>query len=1201
MATLSAVYTNLLLGSGVTTVCFLAFGLAVRCEANKNLTPRAWARPVKVLKNCLKQPYCLSWICWAMSLRYIDLLSGIQGTGTREQGKSGPTLRTNLDGIVLMRYHVLQFKVSLVATVLGMFMLLPLYYTSVCNPLLSGVNVCRELAELTDFEQLTIANVVPHYRMEIVLQNGTTEALNPYYNNQTLNDLDLINSIKWNWLPNITERYFACMLTTLVITLYTCYLLWHEWIECLALRRVYYLESEYYEERLDELNGILANKDPEDPFQRVRPPFLPHPEMRETVPNVSLHSALYKLPSNLCADFDPIKDEKSLLERQLEAAAIFFDQCIPAQKGFTSSIAAVTMVPDAKKLTKVWGKWYVLGNKMRKIKFLQRYLKRRKSMKKSGKKGLYDFFVAAPVCVAGQALKKIGGQKPSDESNNNIDDIVTSDKIIVNSTTKQDNFYDVEAYVKSQSKSEDDSDAGVNLIGETSSSSVVLNPDTQKRKEMYASSNPGGSTTFEYDDFDPVLFARWIGYSEETKLDGMIDTLEIEQLSVYAREMSQSASNPCVYGFAPETLRFASIEQLEGMLEDAWEASREANDALLEARAEMFRKVGGGEMNNNSFEKKKDKDELVVNTSEDANSEGENDKIQGDVEGKKLVTIAEDKNIEYEEDVSSIRSILDSQRSERTNGLRQRGKQKSMREKYEIAQGLVKESNDDFRSAHTTKTKQCCPGVMGGYMGRESAVAKNLTGGILDYPSYCVVTFTCRQAAVAARQCLADGKGIKSWEQVTNIPMNPLADAPPRNPLFCRGCCRPVTLTIPHHEKRTRKICTYTVYVLFCFLYTVPLTAVSLITNPAWLETYFPDNPTLKDPDSILFQGLAGFSSGYIYTIFFSILPQVFKILAFSEGTSSSKVEAEEKALLFYWYFMLVTAFTSNFLVQMLIAIFFEGNVTDEFKDILGKVAGSMVTTQAPVWINWIIVRTFNVLPASYLLQLMTFIYGWLRIHWFNRVMRGGGPGGPPPYRIYVDSGVVFMCVTSMAPIVPIIAPAACLYYLMFIPILRWLHIFVYRPFYDGGGNRLPIIHEMIISSLILGQTLLGTILLLKQSFLFGLITLFMTIPTYFFSIWTKEKFMRSYEDAALWQTSNLDALSTHGTNQEREKYRRWLVDCHKASYVPICVSGGEDFLTIQPAAVVSINESEGEKIFSTPRKPSPTGKKIAEKGALSR
>ncbi len=191
------------------------------------------------------------------------------------------------------------------------------------------------------------------------------------------------------------------------------------------------------------------------------------------------------------------------------------------------------------------------------------------------------------------------------------------------------------------------------------------------------------------------------------------------------------------------------------------------------------------------------------------------------------------------------------------------------------------------------------------------------------------------------------------------------------------------------------------------------------------------------------------------------------------------------------------------------------------------------------------------------------------------------------------------MCMASLAPVVPIIAPAACLYYVMFIPMLRWLHIFVYRPFYDGGGNRLPIIHEMIISSLVLGQILLGSVLLLKQSFLFGLVTSLMPIPTYLFSTWTKEKFKRSYEDAALWQTSNLDALATHGTVQEREKYRRWLVDCHKASYVPICVSGGNDFLTIQPAEVVSIKEKINSKRFSMPRESSPTGKKVAEKGAI--
>ena len=43
----------------------------------------------------------------------------------------------------------------------------------------------------------------------------------------------------------------------------------------------------------------------------------------------------------------------------------------------------------------------------------------------------------------------------------------------------------------------------------------------------------------------------------------------------------------------------------------------------------------------------------------------------------------------------------------------------------------------------------------------------------------------------------------------------------------------------------------------------------------------------------------------------------------------------------------------------------------------------------------------------------------------------------------------------------------------------------------------------------------------------------------------------------------------------DREKYRNWLVDCHKASYVPICLSGGEDFLTVQPAVVVPTSREQ--------------------------
>jgi hypothetical protein len=33
----------------------------------------------------------------------------------------------------------------------------------------------------------------------------------------------------------------------------------------------------------------------------------------------------------------------------------------------------------------------------------------------------------------------------------------------------------------------------------------------------------------------------------------------------------------------------------------------------------------------------------------------------------------------------------------------------------------------------------------------------------------------------------------------------------------------------------------------------------------------------------------------------------------------------------------------------------------------------------------------------------------------------GGGPGGPIPYRIYIDCGVVFVCVVALAPQSPLV------------------------------------------------------------------------------------------------------------------------------------------------------------------------------------
>ena len=148
-------------------------------------------------------------------------------------------------------------------------------------------------------------------------------------------------------------------------------LVWNEWIENSALRRVYFLEAEHFDDRKRELE-YLANLEAEyERPEKELMQFLPHPELRETVPPVSLYSALYKLPP--C---DVIS-----IDEQLKATIEFFDKCVPNQPGYSSSVAAATILPDPTHLALVWGKFYALSTQVRRLRFIRYRLKQLRNEK----------------------------------------------------------------------------------------------------------------------------------------------------------------------------------------------------------------------------------------------------------------------------------------------------------------------------------------------------------------------------------------------------------------------------------------------------------------------------------------------------------------------------------------------------------------------------------------------------------------------------------------------------------------------------------------------------------------------------------------------------------------------------------------------------------------------------------------------------
>lgn len=184
------------------------------------------------------------------------------------------------------------------------------------------------------------------------------------------------------------------------------------------------------------------------------------------------------------------------------------------------------------------------------------------------------------------------------------------------------------------------------------------------------------------------------------------------------------------------------------------------------------------------------------------------------------------------------------------------------------------------------------------------------------------------------------------------------------------------------------------------------------------------------------------------------------------------------------------------------------------------------------------------------------------------RVTIGGGPGGPVPYRIFVDSGVVIMCVVALAPSCPLVAPASLAYFLVFEPLLRRNLIFVYRPKYNDGGQRFVFLFKMMISLLVVGQLLLMTQMIIKNAVAPAILT-FLAVPvTIIFRSHCAYQYGRPYQQGGLLQSSLLDR------RLDRPAHLAFLRDAHRAAYIPVCIAGGDHYRTVEPAQVVDGDET---------------------------
>jgi hypothetical protein len=103
-------------------------------------------------------------------------------------------------------------------------------------------------------------------------------------------------------------------------------------------------------------------------------------------------------------------------------------------------------------------------------------------------------------------------------------------------------------------------------------------------------------------------------------------------------------------------------------------------------------------------------------------------------------------------------------------------------------------------------------------------------------------------------------------------------------------------------------------------------------------------------------------------------------------------VFVENIALQYFWWFMLLAAFSGTSLSTAVINGFNEGiQIGAEVQEVIETTAVAIPTQVSATWLNWMIVRFTIVLPTQYLLQMNTFLFSWLGLKCCSRVVRGGG------------------------------------------------------------------------------------------------------------------------------------------------------------------------------------------------------------------
>ncbi|KAG0341801.1 hypothetical protein BG000_007984 [Podila horticola] len=315
-------------------------------------------------------------------------------------------------------------------------------------------------------------------------------------------------------------------------------------------------------------------------------------------------------------------------------------------------------------------------------------------------------------------------------------------------------------------------------------------------------------------------------------------------------------------------------------------------------------------------------------------------------------------------------------------------------------------------------------------------------------------------------------------------------------------------LNIPPSELGVRSIVVNTTVFFLVFFWAGPVGVFSSFLNLESLEKLLPGITVIAEASPIIKSLIQGFLPTVGVTIFLAVVPKILEALSERQGIQAHS-EVARSIYNKYFTFILFNVF----LVFTVVGTWAQ-SINKVYHNIgeLALVLAQSLPRVAPFFVNYVILKGIGLLPLQ-LLQIGEVIEQTAK-GFLSKTPRDYAESRAPPELkygvVYSNATLMFVIVLIYSCIQPLILVFGVAYFAMGSLVYKYQLLYVFFHPNESGGLTWPMVYNRIVLGLMIFQTTMLGLFMLKKSFMFGSLIVPLLIGTAWFWYWTTEAYKNS-------------------------------------------------------------------------------------------